>query len=239
MAFDKTVGAPEVGRVLAIGDIHGCHIALDTLLERLAIVPSDTVVVLGDVINRGPGSRQVIERLLDLRERCRLAFLMGNHEEMFLGMFTLDRDRQTWLGFGGLDTLMSYGERGEIGEMPPEHLAFLKSGLDFFETETTIFVHANLEPGKPPRQQTSTWLRWKKLTKRERPVASGQRVICGHTSQENGLVWVGDGWVCIDTCACGGMFLTALDVENDLVYQARQSGEFRGPISLAASAESI
>jgi serine/threonine protein phosphatase 1 len=233
------VWSPSGGRVLAIGDIHGCHVALQILLEHLAIVPSDTVVVLGDVINRGPGSRQVIERLLDLQHRCRLVFVMGNHEEMFLGMLTIDGDRPTWQGFGGLDTLMSYGEHGETGAMPADHLAFLKSGLDYFETETTIFVHANLEPGKPLRKQTSRWLRWQNLTKKERPLASGRRVICGHSSQENGLVWIGDGWVCIDTCACGGMYLTALDVENDLVYQARQSGEFRGPISLAASATEI
>jgi hypothetical protein len=51
--------------------------------------------------------------------------------------------------------------------------------------------------------------------------------------------WLGEGWICVDTCAYGGMFLTALDVDNDLVYQARQTGEFRGPISLAASTEPV
>src|SRR5262249_21551852 len=129
-SFDH-VWSGSGGRVLAVGDIHGCHVALETLLEHLAIAPSDTVVVLGDVINRGPGSRQVIGRLLDLRQRCRLVFVMGNHEEMFLGMLTIDGNRQTWQGFGGLDTLMSYGEHGETGEMPADLLAFLKSGLDY------------------------------------------------------------------------------------------------------------
>jgi serine/threonine protein phosphatase 1 len=233
---ERTAAMP--GRLLAIGDIHGCHIAFDTLLEHLAITPSDTVVVLGDVIDRGPGTRQVIDRLLDLRTRCRLVFLLGNHEEMFLDSLTTDEIREPWMGFGGLETLISYGEHAEdTGELPGDHIALLKSGLDYFETESTVFVHASLEPGRPLPEQTAEWLRWAKLTKQEPPLPSGQRVICGHTAQKDGQVWIGNGWVCIDTFAYGGMFLTALDVRNDLVYQARQSGEFRGPISLAASTE--
>ena len=64
-------------------------------------------------------------------------------------------------------------------------------------------------------------------------------MICGHTAQKDGRVWLGDGWICIDTCAYGGMFLTALDVGRDLVYQARQTGEFRGTISLAETTEPV
>ena len=201
--------ADASGRLLAIGDIHGCHIAFDTLLDHLAVTPNDTVVVLGDVIDRGPGTRQVIDRLLELRQRCQLIFLLGNHEEMFLDSLTTDEVREPWLSFGGLETLISYGEHVEdTGELPAEHIAFLRTGFDYFETETTIFVHASLEPGKLLRKQTSQWLRWAKLTKQELPLASGQRVICGHTAQKDGQVWVGNGWVCIDTFAYGGMFLT-------------------------------
>jgi serine/threonine protein phosphatase 1 len=221
------------GRLLAIGDIHGCHIAFDTLLKHLAITPADTVVVLGDVIDRGPGTRQVIDRLLELKERGPLVFLLGNHEEMFLDSLTIDEVREPWMGFGGLETLISYGEHAEdTGELPADHVAFLRSGLDYFETESTVFVHASLEPGKPLAKQTPEWLRWAKLTRREQPLPNGKRVICGHTAQKSGRVWIGNGWVCIDTYAYGGMFLTALDVRNDLVYQARQSGEFHGPTPL-------
>jgi serine/threonine protein phosphatase 1 len=234
---DSASKAHPAGRLLAIGDVHGCHIAFETLLGHLAITPSDTVVVLGDVIDRGPGTRQVIDRLLDLRERCRLMFLMGNHEEMFLDSLTRAEMREPWLAFGGLETLKSYGEHAEeTGELPADHLAFLKSGLDYFETESTVFVHASLQTSRPLSEQTAEALRWAKLTKRELPLPTGQRVICGHTAQKGGQVWVGNGWVCIDTCAYGGMYLTALDVGRDLVYQARQTGEFRGPMPLAETA---
>ncbi len=223
------------GRLLAIGDIHGCHIAFETLLKHLKITPTDTLVVLGDVIDRGPGTRQVINRLIELKQRGPFVFLLGNHEEMFLDSITMEDVREPWMGFGGLETLMSYGEHAEdTGELPAEHVAFLKSGLDYFETESTVFVHASLEPGKPLAKQSIDWLRWAKLTKREQPLPNGKRVICGHTAQKSGRVWVGNGWVCIDTFAYGGMFLTALDVGNNLVYQARQSGEFVGPTMLGS-----
>ena len=123
MAAEDSVARPSEGRLLAIGDIHGCHVAFETLLTHLAITPSDTFVVLGDVIDRGPGTRQVIDRLIDLKQRCRLAFLLGNHEEMFLDSLAIEELQDPWLGFGGLETLMSYGEHAEdTGEIPPEHL---------------------------------------------------------------------------------------------------------------------
>jgi serine/threonine protein phosphatase 1 len=225
--------ASAPGRLLAIGDIHGCNVALDTLLEHLEITPSDTVVVLGDVIDRGPGTREVIDRLLELRARCRLILLMGNHEEMFLDSLTIEEVRDPWLGFGGLETLISYGEHAEdSGEIPADHIAFLKTARDYFETDSTVFVHADLEPGRPLAEQTPEWLRWAKLTKQELPLPTGQRVICGHTAQKSGQVWVGNGWVCIDTYAYGGMFLTGLDLTHERIYQAAQSGEFRGPTPL-------
>src|SRR6202035_4653429 len=99
MTADANPGEPTAatpGRLLAIGDIHGCHIAFDTLLEHLAITPSDTVVVLG----------HVIDRLIELQARCRLIFLLGNHEEMFLDSLTTDEIREPWMGFGGLETLI-------------------------------------------------------------------------------------------------------------------------------------
>jgi len=67
-------------RTLAIGDIHGCDRALDVLLSHLKIAPDDTVVILGDVVDRGPGTRQVVDRLIELEQSCRLVCLVGNHE---------------------------------------------------------------------------------------------------------------------------------------------------------------
>jgi serine/threonine protein phosphatase 1 len=127
--------------------------------------------------------------------------------------------------------LYSYG--GDPANIPPEHVAFLKTGLPYWETETDIFVHANLQPGVPLRSQTPQWLRWTHMTGMERPHESGKRVICGHTPQSSGLPGLLDGWVCLDTHAYGGRFLTCLDVTSGELYQAKQSGFFRYGLTLA------
>ena len=71
-------------RTIAIGDIHGCSAALDALLKAIQPRPEDCIVTLGDYINRGPDSRGVIERLIELKDRCRLVSLLGNHDQMLL-----------------------------------------------------------------------------------------------------------------------------------------------------------
>jgi serine/threonine protein phosphatase 1 len=73
-------------QVIAIGDIHGCARALRTVIEAIQPQGNDTLIPLGDCIDRGPDSRQVIDELLRLRERCNLIPLLGNHEEMMLNV---------------------------------------------------------------------------------------------------------------------------------------------------------
>jgi serine/threonine protein phosphatase 1 len=213
------------GRTLVIGDIHGCHVALEVLLSRFDVQPADTVVLIGDVIDRGPGSRQSIEILLGLQRRAQLVFVMGNHEEMLLNAIDVGDWTDDWLRYGGLETLESYG--GGLESIPAEHVAFVRSGIDYFETDTEIFVHANLEPGVPLKSQPRDWLRWTRLTGFETPHPSGKRVICGHSPQPSGLPGILDGWIAIDTWAYHGLYLTGLDVTNDVVHQTSQAGDYR------------
>lgn len=211
-------------RVLAIGDIHGCDAALATLLDWLAVTPDDTVVVLGDVVDRGPSTRQAVDRLLELQEKCKLVFLLGNHEEMLFDALS-GGPAMTWLLVGGRETLDSYG--GAMEDIPAAHLRYLRSGQAFWETETEIFIHASLEPDVSLVNQTSDYLRWKRIGGSERPHVSGKRVICGHSSQKDGYPLVWDGWACIDTFAHGGGWLSCLDVAADHLYQASQTGATR------------
>ncbi len=222
-------------RTIAIGDIHGCHLALEALLGDLQITTGETVVVLGDVIDRGPGTKQAIARLLELQKTCRLIFLRGNHEEMMLESRKGGPIGTAWLRVGGQETLDSYG--GEFEMIPDSHWNFLESGLDYWETDAEIFIHANLEPDVALPKQSPAWLRWIKLCGEELPRDCGRRVVCGHTSLHQGTPWVLDGWVCIDTWCYGKQYLTALDTTNDLIYQAKQTGETRGPFPLAQFAE--
>src|SRR5690349_5249734 len=84
-------------RVLAIGDIHGCSRALDSVLSAVQPQPEDRVITLGDYVDRGPDSAGVIERLLDLRRRCRLIPLKGNHELMVLAARKNAESEHEWL----------------------------------------------------------------------------------------------------------------------------------------------
>ena len=218
------------GRTFAIGDIHGCDIALEGVLGQIEPTADDTLVLLGDIIDRGPNSARCIEILLDLKQKCDLILLMGNHEEMLFEALENGIPNSRWLRYGGEQMVGSYG--GRVQNIPPPHLDFLTDSVLFHETDSTIFVHANLDPELPPAEQSIECLRWRHLTGFEMPHNSGKRVVCGHTPIQSGLPNVFDGWVAIDTWAYGGMFLTALDVDSDEVFQANQGGFTRGGVTL-------
>ncbi len=119
------------GRILAIGDVHGCDRALAELTALIQPTAGDTLVFLGDAVDRGPASKQVVQQMLDLRDLCDVVFIMGNHEEMMRGSLSgrpglMDQ----WLRVGGQQTMDSYGSAEEI---PAEHLRFLISGAMFWE----------------------------------------------------------------------------------------------------------
>ena len=219
------------GRVIAVGDIHGCDVALETLLHAFELTSNDQLVVLGDAVDRGPETRRVLDLLLEVGESSQLIFVMGNHEEMMLNGMESKRERRKWLQFGGKEALLSYGN--DLHNVPPWHVELMAKALPYYTTDTEVFIHASLQPGVGLESQSPSWLRWARLTGTEEPLPCGRRVICGHTPQASGIPYVGVGWVCIDTLAYGGGALTALDVTNDLVYQAQQSGAYRGGIGLS------
>ena len=214
-----------MSRTWAIGDIHGCSTALGALLDRLLPAPDDAIIVLGDIVDRGPDTRGAIDRLLSLSQQCRLRLIQGNHEEMLLDGLANGPLLSMWLAHGGQPALDSYG--GDPGAIPAEHLQFLESAADYIELDDLICVHANLRPGIALAEQTKYWLRWKALDPAEAFSDGSQLVVCGHTPQKNGLPLVLPGWVCIDTNCCRGGWLTALDLDRGEFVQANQQAETR------------
>lgn len=216
-------------RVLVIGDIHGCDRAFETMLDRVAITSDDTVVLLGDVVDRGPESRRVMDQILELEKACTVEFVMGNHEVMLLDALS-GHGSDRWLRFGGAATLESYG--GTLSNFPETHYALLLRALPYWEDHANISIHANLEPGVELPDQQPEWLYWQSLTGMEYPHPSGKQVICGHSGITGGLPMVRDGWVCLDTLAYQGSYLTCLDAGSGALYQSQQSGNFRSGICL-------
>jgi serine/threonine protein phosphatase 1 len=212
-------------RTIAIGDIHGCSRALDGLIEEIKPTEQDRLVFLGDYVDRGPDSRGVIERLLDLRKRCVTICLLGNHEIIFrsvLGGFPAE----TWLAIGGQETLASYG--GKLQQVPTTHLEFMYSLLPYFETDRDVFLHANYDASLPLSEQTEQMLFWEHLgAKFPAPHCSGKHVFLGHTPQANFEVGYFGHLTCIDTCCFGGGWLTAVEADSGEVWQVSQKGEPR------------
>lgn len=180
---------------LAIGDIHGCIATLDVLLARLESTPDDHLVFIGDYVDRGPNSKAVIDRLLELEtmaesgEGSRCTFLRGNHDQMMLDYVDFPGDPdvyELWTINGGLSTLNSYVVDGQL-VLPDAHIEFLRRTELVHETDEFVFVHAGLDPKKsiadnlnPIDAEVALWTRKHlkaKLKKWEKPV------VCGHTPQ--------------------------------------------------------
>jgi len=215
------------GRLIAVSDIHGCTVALDTLLSAVTPSRDDTLVTLGDYVDRGPDCRGAFERLLALEDQCRLVALLGNHDVLFRGVAAGRRDwLDTWLALGGRAALESFG--GDLARLPPRYLDFLDRAVASHESERHFFVHANYLPNLPLDEQPAFTLRWEPLRlRRPGPHCSGKTAIVGHTAQKDGRVLDLGHLVCIDTCCYGGGWLTALEVRTGQLWHANQRGQLR------------
>jgi serine/threonine protein phosphatase 1 len=214
------------GREYAIGDVHGCLRALDTLLDEIAPAQSDTLVFLGDYVDRGPDSSGVIDRLIHLQRSCNAVFIKGNHEEMMLRARSDLRVWRMWMANGGTETTRSYGQSGYPDNVPNEHWEFLESSIDWHETDAHIFVHAPIRSDRPVAEQSIRDLRWT-FEIPSTPHLSGKTVVCGHLAQESGRPVIAGSTILIDTWAYGGGWLTALDLGSRDAIQAGQSGDRR------------
>ncbi len=226
----KSAAVPDGKRVYAIGDIHGRLDMLDELLEQIAEdcggLENAQLIFLGDYVDRGPDSRGVIERLVELMRKYKDAvFLKGNHEAIMLDFLDEPEDLPQWLDWGGEETLESYGidpvgvSKIDLAEaihaaMPKAHLDFLHAlALTHIEGDY-LFVHAGVRPGASLEDQTETDLLW--IRKRFHNASPAERpdyvVVYGHTPVNKPD---DAGWrIGVDTGACYGGMLTAVVLEG-------------------------
>ena len=212
-------------RQFAIGDIHGCSIALERIDRDLRFGPDDLVVTLGDYVDRGPDSKGVIDYLIGLRSRCRLITLRGNHEIM---MIRAREDRSAlmeWMSCGGDATLESYGCR-TFDDIPASHWSFLERTVSYHEEDRNFYVHANAYPQFSLPEQPDYMLFWEFFGDPS-PHQSGRRMICGHTAQKSGKPKNVGHAVCIDTHAHAGGWLTCMESRTGLYWQANQKNDCR------------
>ena len=141
-------------RLFAIGDIHGCNLAFRALIKAVDPSPEDTIVVLGDVIDWGPDSRDCVRQLIDLSGRCRVVPILGNHEELMLQALDSDSALRSWLDLGGDRTLLSYPYDG-TNIIDPTHVEFIRGFLDYCETGHFIYSQARRSSSATRRRLTA------------------------------------------------------------------------------------
>lgn len=234
MRWEAPPSVPDGHRVYAVGDVHGHDALLDQLLglierDNASREPADvTIVFLGDLIDRGPGSAQVIERLRTYRPAgVRVEFLIGNHEEVLQRI--LDGDGHLladWLRFGGAQCARSYGlSPSNLAKMkpaeaiaalgsaiPPAHQAFLASFADTMRAGDYLFVHAGIRPNVPLAEQSQADLRWIRGPFLDHFGRHEVMVVHGHTVRAE--VEEAPGRIGIDTGAYVHGVLTAIGLER-------------------------
>lgn len=220
-----------MARTLAIGDIHGHLNALKTLVDLVALKSDDTLVTVGDYVDRGPDSAGVIEWLIRKFDDGQLIPLRGNHDIMMLNALDGGEWHGGWQSYGGVTTLESYRRRGinpEVDGLPERHRQFIESDCrKIHVTDNHFFVHANAQHDTPFEDQPDSIVYWEKWFDPP-PHVSGKTMVCGHTAQKSGWpLGIGHA-VCIDTRVYGDTgWLTCLNVDTGEVWQARETGENR------------
>lgn len=216
---------PKNMRTLVIGDIHGSLTALEALADLVDFAPDDVIVTLGDYVDRGPHSKEVIDFLIELKESYKVITLKGNHEVMMEKARDSEQERYFWYINGGEATLDSF-QAANLNHIPAAYWDFINSCARYHETANHILAHAGLEPEVALEDQTDQYLFWQRIGN-TKPHVSGKTLVCGHTPQKNGAPLVLDHAICIDTFAFGNGWLTCLDIETGDYWQANQQGKTR------------
>ena len=218
------------GRLIAIGDVHACIHALDTLLDAINPNRDDQLIFLGDLVDQGANSREVLDRIVELHQRCHVVLIRGNHEEMMLAARESEEAQRFWERCGGVATLNSYRFGARLDEIPSWHWALLEHCRPYYETDDFIFTHANYLPDAPMEEQPGHQLRWALFDPEEmRPHFSGKPVTVGHTEQRDGEICDLGFAACIDTASWRYGWLTAIDRSSGQLWQASRWGVLREP----------
>lgn len=232
---DSQHAIPDQMRLYAIGDIHGRLDLLEKLLKEIERDASGylheiTLVFLGDYVDRGLQSKEVLDYLIQLKrqEKFKIVFLLGNHEQTMLDFMADVRASEHWLRYGGIETLNSYGVqissedlhdeslervRSELRRnLPAAHLEFLRGLRQSYELGDYYFAHAGIRPNIPLSAQVLDDLLWMREPFLSSNADFGRIVVHGHSVSEEPVVR--SNRIGIDTGAFASGKLTALVLEG-------------------------
>jgi serine/threonine protein phosphatase 1 len=223
MALHKRTKA--TGRLFAIGDIHGCPDELEAMLDGIAPARGDTVVFVGDYVDRGPAARDVIELLVERkRGDAEIVFLKGNHEDMMLSFLGMPGHYgESFLINGGAQTLDSYGVTEStlddaIEQIPESHVEFLKNLGTSYLRPPFLFVHAGIQPLRQLEEQNVEDMLWIRQEFIFKPHQIGATVVFGHTPMRAVMVDL-PYKLGIDTGLVYGGKLSCVEFSEGVLYQ--------------------
>ncbi|MBX2852643.1 MAG: metallophosphoesterase [Phycisphaeraceae bacterium] len=220
MAVDLTkIEIDGFERVLAISDIHGDVQALEALLKVVNPTQLDLIITLGDYVDRGHFSAQVIDLLIDLHRSANVYSLRGNHDQWMIDAKDDEDNADFWLTIGGTTTLASYEEES-VTAIPDAHWKFLiDTCVDIIESEKFIFVHGHLEHDVPlsyQRPEIIQMLQYQNAL----PHESGKIIVCGHSSTKSGTPEDLGHTIAVETKS----WLNCVDVVRGTIWRADSNG---------------
>jgi serine/threonine protein phosphatase 1 len=194
-------------RLAFVGDIHADSVRLSALLGKL---DRRRLVFLGDYVDHGPNSREVVEILLEIRNREKNPiFLSGNHEIGLLAFLSGKLSFLEYAWMGGLSTIRSYiGKASEdvrtelVAVMPAAHYEFLSNCKPFFETDQFMASHAGMNPARPESRELADIVLGRHPSLFHDHLRLSKLVICGHYLQTTLRPFVSNGVICLNT-GCG------------------------------------
>ncbi|MDM9625384.1 metallophosphoesterase [Rhizobium sp. S152] len=219
--------------IYAIADVHGRADLLEVLLRHIADTSAErqskpTVIFLGDLIDRGPRSPQVLDLVastLDLYPGSQL--ILGNHDFYLRSLLRGElapEDAVNWMDWGGVATVSAYSRRpvpdfrgiaADIREAFPHHATLLDSALTYRQIGSFCFVHAGIRPGVSLAAQTDYDLRWIRAGFLDHVEAFEYIVVHGHTITNSLRPEVYDNRIAIDTAAYRTGRLSAAVIRHD------------------------
>lgn len=204
-----------MARLIGISDIHGEYEKLSAVIDKVSPEKDDTMIFMGDYIDRGAKSREVVDKIISMQDVCNCVYLIGSHEYALLHAKSDDYYNYLFWNYGGVQTVESYGSFENILNI---HGDFFRSLKFYHMTDKYLFIHAGINPRLPLEKQNEedmVYIRKDFYTKsHDLPV----KIIFGHTEFDSPLVQ--DDKICIDT-GCGKYPhapLTAIICENGEEY---------------------
>ena len=204
-----------MARLIGISDIHGEYEKLCSVLNKIAPQKDDSIIFMGDYIDRGAKSKEVVNKIIDMQNICSCIYLIGSHEYALLHANTDEYYNYLFWNYGGVQTVESYGSFENILKT---HGDFFKSLKFYHETEDYLFIHAGLRPKVPLEKQNKVDMVYIRKEFYNNKTDFPKKIIFGHTEFEKPFVQPDK--ICIDT-GCGKFKnapLTAIICENGREY---------------------